>query len=101
MAATLPYRLRTGIARALPWRSSYERILPMADTVPLIIDIEEIMRMIPHRYPLLLIDRVKDIVPDQSAIGIKNVTLNEPHFTGHFPGRPIMPGVLIIEAMAQ
>jgi len=73
----------------------------MTDTSSPVINIEEIMRMIPHRYPFLLIDRVKDIVPDQSALGIKNVTLNEPHFTGHFPGRPIMPGVLIIEAMAQ
>ncbi len=65
------------------------------------INIEEIMTKIPHRYPFLLIDRVIDIVPDQSATGIKNVTINEPHFTGHFPSKPIMPGVLIIESMAQ
>jgi 3-hydroxyacyl-[acyl-carrier-protein] dehydratase len=65
------------------------------------INIEEIMAKIPHRYPFLLIDRVIDIVPDQSATGIKNVTINEPHFTGHFPNKPVMPGVLIIEAMAQ
>jgi len=65
------------------------------------INIEEIMAKIPHRYPFLLIDRVIDIVPDQSATGIKNVTINEPHFTGHFPSKPIMPGVLIIESMAQ
>ena len=65
------------------------------------INIEEIMAKIPHRYPFLLIDRVIDIVPDQSATGIKNVTVNEPHFTGHFPNKPVMPGVLIIEAMAQ
>lgn len=66
-----------------------------------IVDINEIMEMIPHRYPLLLVDRVRDIVPGESAIGLKNVTFNEPHFAGHFPQRPIMPGVLIIEAMAQ
>ncbi len=65
------------------------------------INIEEIMNKIPHRYPFLLIDRVIDIVPDQSATGIKNVTINEPHFAGHFPSKPVMPGVLIIEAMAQ
>ncbi|MCH2546341.1 MAG: 3-hydroxyacyl-ACP dehydratase FabZ [Alphaproteobacteria bacterium] len=65
------------------------------------IDINRIMEMIPHRYPFLLIDRVEDIDKDVRATGIKNVTFNEPHFIGHFPQRPIMPGVLIIEAMAQ
>ena len=64
-------------------------------------DIERIMRMIPHRYPFLMIDRMIDVRSGESAVGIKNVTVNEPHFTGHFPSRPIMPGVLIIEAMAQ
>ena len=66
-----------------------------------IIDIDKIMEMIPHRYPFLMIDRVSDLVPNKSAIGIKNVSINEPHFQGHFPDKPIMPGVLIIEAMAQ
>jgi 3-hydroxyacyl-[acyl-carrier-protein] dehydratase len=65
------------------------------------LEIGEIMEMIPHRYPFLLIDQVKDIVLGESATGIKNVTINEPFFQGHFPGHPIMPGVLIIEAMAQ
>ena len=65
------------------------------------IEVNEIMQMIPHRYPFLLIDRVKDVVFDTSAVGIKNVTVNEPFFQGHFPGHPIMPGVLLIEAMAQ
>ena len=65
------------------------------------IDITRIMAMIPHRYPFLLIDRIVEVVPDRSAVAIKNVTMNEPHFQGHFPGHPIMPGVLIIEAMAQ
>jgi len=64
-------------------------------------DIQMIQRIIPHRYPFLLIDRVVDIVGTESATGIKNVTYNEPHFQGHFPGTPIMPGVTIIEAMAQ
>ena len=65
------------------------------------LDIDAIKRMIPHRYPFLMIDRVVEIEAETSAVGIKNVTGNEPHFEGHFPGRPIMPGVLIIEAMAQ
>lgn len=65
------------------------------------IDIERIMELIPHRYPFLLIDRMVDIVPGESATGIKNVTVNEPCFQGHFPGHPIMPGVLIVESMAQ
>ncbi|PWW03683.1 3-hydroxyacyl-[acyl-carrier-protein] dehydratase [Hoeflea marina] len=64
-------------------------------------DLKEIMRLLPHRYPFLLIDRIIHIDGDRSAIGIKNVTANEPQFTGHFPGNPIMPGVLIIEGMAQ
>jgi 3-hydroxyacyl-[acyl-carrier-protein] dehydratase len=66
-----------------------------------VIDIARIMQMIPHRYPFLLIDRVVDVVPGESCTGIKNVTFNEPFFQGHFPQRPVMPGVLIIEAMAQ
>ncbi|MBL6863555.1 MAG: 3-hydroxyacyl-ACP dehydratase FabZ [Rhodospirillales bacterium] len=65
------------------------------------IDIDKIMEMIPHRYPFLMIDRVSHLIPNKSAIGIKNVSINEPHFQGHFPDKPIMPGVLIIEAMAQ
>ncbi len=64
-------------------------------------DIHLIQRIIPHRYPFLLIDKVRDVVPNQRALGIKNVTFNEPHFQGHFPQTPIMPGVTIIEAMAQ
>jgi len=63
--------------------------------------IGQIMDMIPHRYPLLLVDRVVDIKRDESAVGIKNVTINEPFFEGHFPGHPIMPGVMIVESMAQ
>lgn len=65
------------------------------------LNIDAILRYLPHRYPLLLVDKVLDYVPDQSIKALKNVTVNEPHFTGHFPDFPVMPGVLIIEAMAQ
>jgi 3-hydroxyacyl-[acyl-carrier-protein] dehydratase len=64
-------------------------------------DIVRIMDLLPHRYPFLLVDRIVDIDGDRSCIGIKNVTVNEPQFTGHFPARPIYPGVLLIEGMAQ
>ena len=65
------------------------------------VDIMGLMKLLPHRYPFLMIDRIVDIDGDNSAVGVKNVTMNEPHFLGHFPGIPVMPGVLIIEAMAQ
>ena len=65
------------------------------------VDIQGILKALPHRYPFLLVDRIIEIDGNRSAIGIKNVTINEPHFTGHFPDQPIMPGVLIIEGMAQ
>ncbi|MBM0742943.1 3-hydroxyacyl-ACP dehydratase FabZ [Phormidium sp. CLA17] len=66
-----------------------------------VLSLEDIQKLLPHRYPFALVDRIIDYVPGQYAVGIKNVTFNEPHFQGHFPGRPIMPGVLIVEAMAQ
>ena len=70
-------------------------------TIKTTFSIEEIQELLPHRYPFLLVDRIIDYVPGKKAVGIKNVTFNEPQFQGHFPGRSLMPGVLIIEAMAQ
>jgi len=64
-------------------------------------DIARLLKLLPHRYPFLLVDKIVDIDGDNSATGIKNVTVNEPHFQGHFPDKPVMPGVLIVEAMAQ
>ena len=70
-------------------------------TESIVLDILEIQKVLPHRYPFLLVDRIVDLVPMERVVGIKNVTMNEPFFQGHFPGNPIMPGVLILEAMAQ
>jgi 3-hydroxyacyl-[acyl-carrier-protein] dehydratase len=71
------------------------------NATPSTIDINGVMQRIPHRFPMLMIDRVIDVIKGESCTGIKNVTANEPFFQGHFPGHPIMPGVLIVEAMAQ
>lgn len=73
----------------------------MTKTITDPVNITEVMELIPHRYPILLVDRIVEYTPGVSAVGLKNVTFNEPHFNGHFPGWPVMPGVLIIEAMAQ
>ncbi|MEM8502476.1 MAG: 3-hydroxyacyl-ACP dehydratase FabZ [Cyanobacteria bacterium P01_D01_bin.1] len=71
------------------------------DSIQKTFTIEEIQQLLPHRYPFSLVDRIIDYVPGERAVGLKNVTFNEPHFQGHFPNRPLMPGVLIVEAMAQ
>jgi 3-hydroxyacyl-[acyl-carrier-protein] dehydratase len=84
--------------------SSTAHIVPELDSdelQPSVLTIEDIHRLLPHRYPFSLVDRIIRYVPGKEAVGIKNVSFNEPHFQGHFPGKPIMPGVLIIEAMAQ
>ena len=78
-----------------------EADMPQTETGYPDLDIEGVKRLIPHRYPFLLVDKVVDIKPDVSCVGIKNVTINEPFFQGHFPQRPVFPGVLIIESMAQ
>ncbi|MBD1908567.1 3-hydroxyacyl-ACP dehydratase FabZ [Funiculus sociatus GB2-A5] len=74
---------------------------PVALTTNPILTVEELQKILPHRYPFLLVDKIIEYVPGERIVGIKNVTFNEPHFQGHFPGKPIMPGVLIVEAMAQ
>ncbi len=72
-----------------------------ASPEPIQFTVEEVQQMLPHRYPFALVDRITELIPGKRAVGIKNVTFNEPHFQGHFPGKSIMPGVLIVEAMAQ
>ncbi len=83
--------------------SMEESASPIVEETPLktVYTVEEIQKLLPHRYPFALVDRIIEYVPGKRAVGIKNVTFNEPHFQGHFPGRPMMPGVLIVEAMAQ
>ena len=75
--------------------------MEISNTTETIMDVSEISRFLAHRYPFLLVDRVTQLVPGESITSIKNVTINEPFFNGHFPAQPIMPGVLIVEAMAQ
>lgn len=74
---------------------------PAAEAEPQTLDIQDILRILPHRYPFLLVDRITEIVRTKRIVALKNVTANEPYFVGHFPDHPIMPGVLVVEAMAQ
>ena len=84
-----------------PAPESTEPASTQTSEIKTVFNIDEIQKLLPHRYPFALVDRIIDYVPGKSAVGIKNVSVNEPHFQGHFPGHPIMPGVLIVEAMAQ
>jgi 3-hydroxyacyl-[acyl-carrier-protein] dehydratase len=98
------------LTTAIPSGSVSTAVAPARTTAPpaeapqqdqVILTSEEILELLPHRYPFLLVDRLIEYEQGRRAVGIKNVTFNEPHFQGHFPGRPLMPGVLIVEAMAQ
>jgi 3-hydroxyacyl-[acyl-carrier-protein] dehydratase len=95
--STLTDANTTNIANAEAVQTPNGQVSPVKP----VLTIEQIQQLLPHRYPFALVDRIIEYVPGKKAVGIKNVTFNEPHFQGHFPGRPIMPGVLIVEAMAQ
>ncbi|HAN40896.1 MAG TPA: UDP-3-O-[3-hydroxymyristoyl] N-acetylglucosamine deacetylase [Candidatus Cloacimonas sp.] len=87
--------------RQIQRKQELQKMYQKKESSEVVFDINAIMRIIPHRYPFLLVDKIVDFVPNESIVGIKNVTMNEEFFQGHFPGHPIMPGVLILEAMAQ
>lgn len=87
--------------RQIQKKKKLQKIYQKQKTKDIVFDIDAIMRILPHRYPFLLVDKIIEFIPGEKIVGIKNVTINEPFFQGHFPGRPIMPGVLILEAMAQ
>lgn len=89
------------LSHVQPSENQIDNSAPPTPEAKKTLSIEEIHQLLPHRYPFSLVDRIIDYVPGKLAVGVKNVTFNEPHFQGHFPGRPIMPGVLIVEAMAQ
>ena len=91
----------SAIADVNPVKETNKQQMLQSSPAKQIFTVEEIQELLPHRYPFALVDRIIEYVPGERAVGIKNVTINEPFFPGHIPGRPIMPGVLIVEAMAQ
>jgi 3-hydroxyacyl-[acyl-carrier-protein] dehydratase len=93
--------MNTALTNLSSVEESASHLVEEANTAKTVFTVEEIQKLLPHRYPFALVDRIIEYVPGKRAVGIKNVTFNEPHFQGHFPGRPMMPGVLIVEAMAQ
>lgn len=95
------HQLNASLVRRLKQSMLREKKATLVQDATALLDINEIMRILPHRYPFLLVDRVIEVVPGQRVVALKNVTCNEPFFPGHWPGQPIMPGVLIIEALAQ
>ena len=104
--AAVPSSLSPGATDStdVPQSNSVPDVEPSSgspDPRQVVFSLEQIQNLLPHRYPFALVDRVIEYVPGKRAVGLKNVTFNEPHFQGHFPGRPLMPGVLIVEAMAQ
>ncbi len=93
--------MKTALTNLDSMEESASHVVDQTSVVKTVFTVEEIQKLLPHRYPFALVDRIIEYVPGKRAVGIKNVTFNEPHFQGHFPGRPMMPGVLIVEAMAQ
>jgi 3-hydroxyacyl-[acyl-carrier-protein] dehydratase len=91
----------TSTTLSAPENAASTELTPETAPVKTTFSAEEVHEMLPHRYPFALVDRIIDFVPGKLAVGLKNITFNEPQFQGHFPGRPIMPGVLMVEAMAQ
>ncbi len=93
--------MKTALTNLNSMEESASHLVEEPTSAKTVFTVEEIQKLLPHRYPFALVDRIIEYVPGKRAVGIKNVTFNEPHFQGHFPGRPMMPGVLIVEAMAQ